>query len=83
MPSVPDYLIWSIITTLCCCLPLGVVGIIFSVLGKTDLRNGDYNEAMKKSKIAFWCNLVGLISGLLIAVFYAMLAALGVLAEGM
>ena len=65
MASVPDYLIWSIITTFCCCLPLGVIGIILSVLSKTDLKNGDYNNAVTKSKIAFWCNLVGVSVGLL------------------
>ncbi|MDR0521790.1 MAG: CD225/dispanin family protein, partial [Planctomycetaceae bacterium] len=30
-----DYLVWSVITTLCCCLPLGIVAIIMSVQAKS------------------------------------------------
>jgi hypothetical protein len=30
-----DYLVWSIISTLCMCLPLGIVGIVMSVQSKS------------------------------------------------
>jgi hypothetical protein len=67
--TVPDYLIWSIITTLFCCLPLGVIGIIFSVLSKNDLKVGDYEGAAKKSHIAMNCNFGGLIVGVVFFIF--------------
>ena len=73
---VSDYLIWSIITTICCCMPLGLIGVIYSVLGKSDLKAGNHDDAVKKSKIAFWCNLVGLILGLIIFVIYISIASL-------
>lgn len=30
-PPVPDYLGYSIFTMLCCCLPLGIAGLIYSI----------------------------------------------------
>jgi len=78
-PPVPDYLIWSIITTLCCCLPLGVVGIIFSILGKNDLQAGKYDDAVKKSKIAFWCNIAGLVGGVIITAISILIQVLAMM----
>jgi hypothetical protein len=57
----PDYFIWSIISTLCMCFPLGIVGIIMSERAKSAFRVGDYARAESKSRIAFWCNFISLI----------------------
>ncbi|MDR3183758.1 MAG: CD225/dispanin family protein [Planctomycetaceae bacterium] len=62
-PNTTGYLIWSIITTLCCCIPLGIVGIIFSVQASTSVKNGRFDEATAQCKTAFWCNLIGMIVG--------------------
>jgi hypothetical protein len=59
-PYVPHYLVWSIITTLICA-PLGIPAIIFSVLSGSDFKAGYYDEALRKSKIAFWCNFICLV----------------------
>lgn len=67
-PVIADYLIWSIITTLCCCLPLGIAGIVFSVQCKSEMKIGKFAAAQEKSKYAFYCNLSGLILGLIINV---------------
>lgn len=54
--SVPSYLAFSIITTLLCCLPTGIVGIVYSSQVDSKLRNGDMNGAMDSSKKAkIWC----------------------------
>jgi|GEM_PF-1528617 len=55
--SVSDYLVWAIISTLCCCPPLGVVSIIFSALTMGAKSSGNYAVAMqhsKKAKIFLW-----------------------------
>ena len=58
--SINTYLVWSIITTLCCMPLLGIPAIIFSVLCGSDLKAGQYDSAAMKSSIAFWCNVIGL-----------------------
>lgn len=65
-PNIPDYLVWSIITTLCCCLPLGIAGIVLSVQTKSEMKIGNFAAAQEKSKYAFYCNLIGLIVGFLV-----------------
>ena len=40
-PKVPNYLFHSIVVTLCCCLPLGIVALIFSAQVNTKLAAGD------------------------------------------
>ena len=54
---VPNYLVQSIIVTLCCCLPLGVVAIIFAAQVKSKLAQGDIagaREASAKAKMFCW-----------------------------
>lgn len=56
-PAVPNYLVQSIIVTLCCCLPLGVVAIIFAAQVNTKLAAGDIagaQEASSKAKMFCW-----------------------------
>ena len=59
--NIRTYLTWSIITTLCCFPLLGVPAIIFSVLCGSDLKSGNYDSAAKRSSIAFYCNVIGLL----------------------
>ena len=79
-PRIASYLIWSIISTLCCCLPLGVVAIIFSIDCKSDWVAGRYESAKSNSHWAFYCNvicLICLIVGLIFVAFQVLFAVLG------
>lgn len=58
--QVPNYLVQSILVTLCCCLPLGVVAIIFSAQVNSKLAAGDVAGAMdasRKAKLFCWIAL--------------------------
>lgn len=55
--QIPNYLVQSIVVTLCCCLPLGVVAIIFSAQVNSKLAAGDVagaREASNKAKMFAW-----------------------------
>jgi hypothetical protein len=71
--QIPNYLIQSILVTLCCCLPLGVVAIIFAAQVNQKLAAGDVAGAREASAnarkfvmIAFWIGIALTILGLLI-----------------
>jgi len=53
---IPNYLVQAIITTLCCCLPFGVVAIIFAAQVNSKLAAGDIAGAQHASRQAkMWC----------------------------
>jgi len=71
--QIPNYLIQSILVTLCCCLPLGIVAIIFAAQVNQKLAAGDVAGAREASvnarkfvMIAFWIGITLTILGLLI-----------------
>lgn len=66
------YLIFSILTTLCCCLPLGIAGIVFSSKINSLQRMGDYEGAKAAAKKAKILIIVGAVGGLLTSVIVGM-----------
>ena len=66
--QVPNYLIQSILVTLCCCLPLGVVGIIFAAQVNSKLAQGDIAGARDASQKAKLFTMIGFIIGLIVIV---------------
>src|SRR4051794_8401176 len=51
-PPPQNYLVWAILTTLFCCLPLGVVSIVFSTQVNAKWQAGDYAGAQEASRRA-------------------------------
>ena len=54
---------YSICNLLCCCCPLGVVSVIFSVMTESANNGGNYSKASKYSKLAAWFNIAGISLG--------------------
>jgi hypothetical protein len=50
--NIPNYLIPAILSTVLCCLPLGVASIIFATQVNSKIANGDIAGAMESSKKA-------------------------------
>lgn len=61
----PTNMAWAIITTLLCCTPAGIVGIIFAFLTKKNYRNGEYERANKMSEWGAWAIIASIILGLI------------------
>ena len=71
-PKPDNYLVWAILSTLFCCLPLGIASIVFAAQVDGKYNSGDYAGALasseKAKKFAMW----GAIAGLVVAVLYVL-----------
>ena len=87
MPPQPDnYLVWAILVTVLCCLPLGVASIIYSVKVGSLYAQGDYNGAVDASQKAKKFAMIGGIGGLVFIIIYiifAVIAGAGAAMSGM
>ena len=63
--NVPDYLIWNVLATLFCCMPLGIAGIVFSIQTNSAKTRGDYEAATRASSTAKTLLIVGVCVGAL------------------
>lgn len=81
MPQKPvnwvPYLILSIISTLCCCFPFGVVGIVFSAKINSAMLAGNLEEAQNNAKMARIWIIVSFAIGLLTWLIYMVLIVTG------
>lgn len=62
----PNYLVQSILVTLCCCLPLGIVGIIFAAQVNSKWESGDRRGAQEASAKAKQWSTIGFICGIVV-----------------
>src|SRR5687768_13646644 len=67
--AIPNYLVPAILATLLCCLPAGVVSIIFAAQVNSKIEAGDMAGAMESSKKAKTFMMLSVGLGLLVWVF--------------
>lgn len=67
-PKIPNYMVWSVLVTVLCCIPGGIVAIIYSSKVSTLVAQGDYAGAQAASaKAKLWC-IVSAIVGAIVGV---------------
>ena len=75
------YLVLSIISTVCCCIPFGIVAIVYSAKINSATAAGDYETAAKAAKTArIWIIVsfvVGILANIIVAVAYGGLIGAG------
>ncbi|MBO7680462.1 MAG: CD225/dispanin family protein [Thermoguttaceae bacterium] len=75
--EIPNYLVWAILEALFCCLPFGVIAIVYAVGANSAKESGNYVQAQKKARSAkkwlIWGIVLGIITNLLIV--FAQIAA--------
>ncbi|MCX7046810.1 MAG: CD225/dispanin family protein [Candidatus Sumerlaeota bacterium] len=78
--KIPNYLVPAILSTCCCCVPFGIVAIVYATQVDGKIASGDIAGAIESSKNAkMWC-WISLGSGLVGGVIFAILGAIGQLA---
>ena len=84
-PQIPNHLVWAILSTLFCCLPLGIVSIVFAAQVNGKVAAGDIAGARgasgKAKKFAMWGGIAG--GGVigLYAIFVVALGGMGALSN--
>jgi hypothetical protein len=77
-PAINNYLVPAILVTLCCCMPVGIVAIIFAAQVNSKLAAGDVAGAQKSARLARIWSWVGVALGLAGGAIYALLTVSGV-----
>ena len=73
-----NWLVESILVTIFCCLPFGIVGIINAANVNSRFDAGDLDGAVRASSEAGKWTKIGFFIGIAIGVIYALLMVLGV-----
>lgn len=79
--SPPNHLVWAILATLFCCLPGGIVAIVYAAQVETKFNAGDLAGAQAASDNAKQWSWISFAVGLVVMVGWVGLAFLGALAE--
>ncbi len=70
---------WAILSTIFCCLPLGIVSIVFAAQVNSKWAAGDAAGAQESSnkakQWAIWSAVAGVVVGILYVVFIVVLGA--------
>lgn len=77
MPRPDNNMVWAILTTLFCCLPLGIVSIINASKVNGLYNSGDYNGAVEAARNAKNYALYSAICGVVVLVIYFILGFIG------
>lgn len=76
-----NYLVWAILSTIFCCWPLGIPAIVFAARVNGKWMQGDHAGAIdasnKAKKFALWATIAGIV----VAIGYGILAALGTFSD--
>lgn len=85
-PQVPNNLVWAILSTLFCCLPAGIVSIVYAAQVNGKLAAGDLagarDSADKAKKWAIWSAIAAVVVGVLYFIIIMAVGGLGALSGG-
>ena len=73
----PDnYLVWTILSTVLCCIPVGAVGIYYSSQVDSAWNRGDYSGAMRNSENAKTYAIISACIGIVVGFIYGILGVI-------
>jgi hypothetical protein len=71
----PNNLVWAILVTLFCCLPFGIVSIVYAAQVNGKWQAGDVAGALDSSRKARQWAMYGAIAGVVVAIIYIIIVA--------
>jgi hypothetical protein len=77
--KIQNYLVPAILITLCCCLPAGIVAIIYAAQVNSKLAAGDVGGAQESARLARMWTWIGFGAGILLGIIYALVGFGGAL----
>lgn len=72
-PCPPTNLVWAILTTLLCCLPAGIVAIIYATRVTSKYNAGDLEGAKRASETGAWWCIASIILGIICQPFMSLI----------
>ena len=82
IPNIPNHLLLGVLTTLFCCLPFGIVSIIYAIQVNSAMASGNYSVAQVASeKAKYWGMLsiwIGIALNVIAFIFSLVLGLIGV-----
>ena len=75
--KIQNYLVPAILTTLCCCVPAGIVAIVYAAQVNSKLAAGDVAGAQESSRLAKIWTWVAFGCGALVGIIYGIIGAMG------
>ncbi|QHB73048.1 CD225/dispanin family protein [Stenotrophomonas rhizophila] len=83
--QIPNHLVWAILATLFCCLPGGIVSIVYAAQVNGKIAAGDLagarDSSEKAKKWAMWSAIAGVIVAVLYVVLVMAMGGLGALSN--
>ncbi|MFC5382422.1 CD225/dispanin family protein [Aquipuribacter nitratireducens] len=76
----PSNLVWAILTTVLCCLPFGIVSIVFAAQVNSKWATGDFSGAQDASRKARLWAIVAAVAGIVYLVVVIGLFSAGIMA---
>ena len=75
-PPIANHLVWAILATLFCCLPFGIVAIVYAAKVDGLAAAGQYAQAQEAADKAKWWSLAAVFSVFGVAVLYVLFVVL-------
>lgn len=76
LPKIDNYLVHAVLASFCCCLPLGIVAMIYAAQVNSKLHAGDVAGATASSKNAKMWSFIALGAGVLTWVAFGVFVAI-------
>ncbi|XP_059389041.1 trafficking regulator of GLUT4 1-like [Carassius carassius] len=72
-----DYLILVILSCFCPVWPLSIVALVYSIMSRNSLQQGDMDGARRLGRLARFLSIVAIIVGILSIIIYVVVAVIG------